>query len=388
MRDGDFTAWLRTGASVVAAAADPIPAAAVRRRGDRRRRRNAVLSGMLAFVLGAGGGGFAYASVDRPGSGGPIGASASGHAFAGPSAARPGIVAVTTAGAVEVLNPVTGIATAVLAPSQDAIGDEIAVSPSGQTVYFAVRHGCTDDIESVPVAGGTPVVVAHGLLPAISPDGTKLAFVREPFGAGGAPRYGCSGASANAGGQVTVVVRNLASGAQTTYPAPPAASTSPTPVSHLSWAADGKQLLVSVGAGQDDEGWGLAVIDTATAGYYLPADWTPQTPGVPVASSAAAGSYYREGVYLPDGNLFVSQVCCSGVPVQITSSLLLEVTPSGSLVHQVAIGFTNRDHSSLAVDPSGRWLLYLSGQDLFISAAGAPPAELTSGLIAAAWLPS
>jgi hypothetical protein len=55
------------------------------------------------------------------------------------------------------------------------------------------------------------------------------------------------------------------------------------------------------------------------------------------------------------------------------------------LVHQVAIGFANLDHTSLDVSSDGQWLLYLAGNDLYVSAGGATPKELTGGLIAAAW---
>jgi hypothetical protein len=54
----------------------------------------------------------------------------------------------------------------------------------------------------------------------------------------------------------------------------------------------------------------------------------------------------------------------------------------------VAIGFTDRDHRSLDSDATGRWLLYLSGQDLYVSEDGRTPTRLASGLAAAAWIGS
>ena len=81
----------------------------------------------------------------------------------------------------------------------------------------------------------------------------------------------------------------------------------------------------------------------------------------------------------------MNQVCCTGVPARVTSSLLLETGPSGQMIRQVAIGFKDRDHTSLGADPSGHWLLYLSGPDLFLSLDGAAPFKLTTGLTAAAW---
>jgi hypothetical protein len=107
---------------------------------------------------------------------------------------------------------------------------------------------------------------------------------------------------------------------------------------------------------------------------------------VPVTGSPdAQRSYLREGVFLPDGNLFISRACCGGVPIHNTSRLLWEVSPAGALVHQVAIGFPDLDHVSLAADSSGQWLLYLADHDLYVSHGGNRPSKLSSGLTAAAW---
>jgi hypothetical protein len=387
MREEEFSARLRSGAVGVGGSVNPPPAVAIRDRGNRRRRRQAVMSGVLAFVIGAGGGGGAYASFDRPATGTPsLGPSQYAPAAAQTAGSgRPRIVAVTTGGALELLDPVTGMASAILAPDEDAIGDEVAVSPGGSTVYFAVRHGCTDDIESIPVTGGTPEVITTGVLPSISPDGTELAFVREPVSSGPVSvSYGCASASP---GAYTVVIRNLATRAERTYSS---ADDLALPVSHLSWAPDGKSLLISAGPAQGTVGWVLATLNPARSSRYLPAgllaspaaDGTAEVPSARV--NGGAESYDREGVYLPDGDIFADRVCCTGTPAGSMSNLLLEIAPSGREVRQVAIGFANTDHSSL--DATRGWLLYLSANDLFISATGKPPYMLTSGLIAAAWL--
>lgn len=357
-----------------------------------------VTSGVLAFAVGAGGGGVAYASLGQPGqpsvpasghSAGP-GLPTAAPASVPPSGSPPSIVGVTTGGAIAVFDPVTGLARTTLVRKADAVGDAITVSPSGSTVYFAVKHGCADSIESVPVSGGTPAVVTSGVLPAVSPDGTKLAFVREPFGGGpSAVQYGCpsGGISAKPTTQYRVVVRDLATGQETVYPAPPdEIAGMPYAISHLSWAPSGKTLLVSVGPGQGNEGWGLSVLDTATSRYYVPPGWPANAAAaVPVTGLPdAARSYYREGVFLPGGGMFVNRMCCDSVPVRVTSSKLLEIDSAGRQVRQVALGFTDRDHTSLGA--YGGWLLYLSAHDLFIAGPG-PARKLTTGLIAAAWLP-
>jgi hypothetical protein len=75
---------------------------------------------------------------------------ASPSSAASPTAAgEPGIVAVTTGGALVTLDPSTGVVQQTLVPS-GVIGDEVSVAPSG-LVYFAVQNGCTSTIEDVPV---------------------------------------------------------------------------------------------------------------------------------------------------------------------------------------------------------------------------------------------
>jgi hypothetical protein len=289
----------------------------------------------------------------------------------------PGIVAVTTGGALVLLDPATGMVSRTLAPAKvDA--DEISVSSAG-VVYFAVRHGCSDEIESVPVTGGTASEIATGSLPAVSPDGTKVAYAVEP-----SERTGCYPSTGNPVPLYNLDIRSLSTGTVTGLPQVPAsqaASALPAPISHLSWAADGSQLAVSVSAFQDNEGWNLVLVDPGVAQDYLTG---PGTSYVPVTGQPdKQRSYLQEGVYMPDGNLFVSRACCGGVPVQNTSRLMWEVSRTGALVHQVAIGFASLAH--LAVSPDGNWLLYLAGHDLYVSHAGATPAKLTSGLTAAAW---
>jgi hypothetical protein len=156
----------------------------------------------------------------------------------------------------------------------------------------------------------------------------------------------------------------------------------PFPISHLSWAPDNQHIAVSIAAVQDNEGWGVYLVDPPSSQYYLA---SPDATPVRVTGSDAQASFLREGVYMPNGNLFVSRACCGGFPIHNTSRLMWEVNTSGALVHQVAIGYVNLDHTSLDVSSDGNWLLYLAGNDLYVSHGGATPSKLTTGLIAAAW---
>ena len=403
MRDDEFNSWLRSGASQLAGSVHPRSPEAVRRRGDRRRHRTMVVSGVLAFAVGAGGGGVAYASLNQAGKGGPPVAAgstsspATSHsalssgAAPAPSAAGgiPDVVAVSSAGSIELLSTSTGLATKVLVPKVDAVGDEVTVSPNGQIVYYAVKSGCSDHVYSVPVTGGTPTEVTTGALPAISPDGTELAFVREPYTAYPYVPIGCASklAGASPGKDFQVVVRNLTSGSEKVYPAAPATLDLPIPISHLSWSPSGGKLLVSLAPAQDNEPWTLHELNIAADNYYTAASFaaTQATAVIPVTGTPnAADSYYPEGVYQPDGNVFVVRECCAGVPVKSTSIKLQQVTPSGTLIRTVAQGFLNRVHSSL--DAASGKQLYLSGSTLFVSSNGSTAKQITGGLIAATWL--
>ncbi len=296
------------------------------------------------------------------------------------TARPPAMAGVTGRGALVLLSPATGAPVRTLIP-QGVIGDEISVSKDGRTIYFSTRHGCVDDVESVAASGGTPTLITTGSLPAISPDGSTLAFARQPT----LTRHCMKGSGGELSAQYSLVTRTLSSGVERVYPMLPAGQPGslPAPISHLSWAPDGTELAVSIAAIQDNEGWQIVLMDTATAQNYL--GGTGDTP-VPVTGPDRRRSYWREGVYLPGGNLFVSRACCAGEPVRNVSKLMWEITPAGVLKHRVAIGFPGLDHTSLAVNRTGKWLLYLAGTGLYVSEKGARPRRVGSGLVAAAWM--
>jgi hypothetical protein len=51
-----------------------------------------------------------------------------------------------------------------------------------------------------------------------------------------------------------------------------------------------------------------------------------------------------------------------------------------------ALGYANRNHTSLDAVPSGWWIPYLSGNELFVSGGGGTPVAMAQGLNAAAWI--
>jgi hypothetical protein len=296
------------------------------------------------------------------------------------TARPPAMAGVTTRGALVLLSSATGAPVRTLVPN-GVIGDEISVSSDGQTIFFSRRHGCVDDVETVAVSGGKPTLLTTGSVPALSPDGNTLAFARQPTLT---PRC-LKAAGSDLSAQYSLVTRTLSTGVERVYPMLPAGQSGglPAPISHLSWAANGTELAVSIAAIQDNEGWQIMLVDTAAAQDYLGGAGDTQ---VPVTGLDRRRSYWREGVYLPGGNLFVSRACCAGEPVRNVSKLMWEITPAGVLKHQVAIGFPGLQHTSLAVNRPGNWLLYVAGTGLYVSEKGARPRQLGSGLIAAAWL--
>jgi hypothetical protein len=317
-----------------------------------------------------------------PGSASTTTAASPGTTAASAGAAPHALMAVTTAGALVRLDPTTGHQLAILVPS-GVVGDEVAVSHDGSDVYFEMDKGCDHQIWQVGINGGDPSVVApEGSHPAISPSGNLLAYAQQPlsFSAGCAPTGPDNGA-----GQWKLVVDNLSTHTEKDLPLAPAvvANGLPFSISHLSWSSTGSKLAVSIAAPEDNEGWALNIVDPANDSYYF----GDAVPTVPVAGGVSPGrSYWREGVFQPDGDLFVVRQCCTGLPDAPTAVELDEVSAtSGATLHTVATGLTGVGHTSLSVDRTGTWLLYLSGDAIEVSHGGTTPTELASGFVAAAW---
>jgi len=338
------------------------------------RRGCAAFAAATAAAMVSACGGHASPATSSP----PSSAAAASSAATGQAAATPpAIVAVTSGGALVTLDPATGAVQQTLVPSGVA-GGEVSVSANG-LVYFAVQNGCTSKIEEVPVSGGAAAMIATGSLPAVSPDGAKLAYATQP-----SLTPGCVPNVSDFDSLYNLQIRTLSGGSTATLPMVPAGQGSGlgAPISFLSWSADNVHLAVSIASPEDNEGWALNLVDTGQAqDYFSGAGVTT----VPVTGPSAQQSYLRQGVYMPNGNLFVSRACCAGIPVQNTSKLMWEVDTSGALVHQVAVGFANLDHTSLDVSSDGNWLLYLAGTTLYLSQGGATPKQLTTGMIAAAF---
>lgn len=269
--------------------------------------------------------------------------------------------------------------------SGEVVGDEVSVSPNGSTVYFEVKSGCDDQIWSVGVNGSAPtLIVDQGSLPTVSTfAGTEeLAYAVQPLVYSAA--CGISGPY-NGDQDFSVAVMNLHTMGVTNYPLDPiyVPNGLPEAIRHLSWSPSGDTLAITLPGAEDNEGQQIELLNITTGKYYV----SPSNQMVPLPVGTPGAAYYGEAVYEPNGNLFVSDQCCAGIgPVTSSSYVKLqEVSTAGSLIHQVATGFVTHTHTSLDVDSSGNWLLYLSNTTIYVSESGAPPTALTSGYVAAAW---
>jgi len=352
-----------------------VGAGRVRRAARPRSLAAPVTLALAAAVLAACSfGGSAAPPADA---GGPT---AAGGASTG-AQAGPTLAAVSAAGALVLLDPANGQTSRTLVPS-GVVGDALAVSPDGKTVYYEVAAGCQHEIWRVSTSDGAKTrVAAAGSSPALSPNGERLAYATLYFEDDKGPS--CYPANNLTAGYQVIVV-DLATHQTHRYPmAPQVASTGlPAPVDHLSWSPDGAKLAVSISSVQDNEGWQLAIMNPATDTSYFKDDGSTEVPlpGVP------AGTYYAEGVYLPNGHLFVVRQCCDGWPPNTANVDMLEIDPAtGQQVRQIAVGLTDRYHTSLDASADGHWLLYLSGKDVEVSHDGAKPSILTTGFLAAAW---
>lgn len=115
--------------------------------------------------------------------------------------------------------------------SLSPIQNKIAVGREAFAVFVAEGEGGTGDLYAVSAGGGatTPITYTRvrELAPALAPDGTALAFLRE--GTPGDPTTR------------RVVVMNLLNGAERMPPA------TATPADAVAWSADGSELFVLAG---------------------------------------------------------------------------------------------------------------------------------------------
>ena len=150
-----------------------------------------------------------------------------------PSAVR--IAAVDADGRAVVLDGQTGDVRRVLVEGievDDPSSNAIAVSPDRETVYVVRPGGTGSDSQIVRVraSGGEPEVLTQGIAPAVSPDGTTLAYVRHVDT--GQPGQG----------EPTIRLRNLSTGQERVIDGGDLYG-----IWELAWTGDGTRIAFTAG---------------------------------------------------------------------------------------------------------------------------------------------
>lgn len=250
------------------------------------------------------------------------------------------IVAVTARRSIVVLAPSDGHLLATVddrfANDRDVADGGIHVhrAPDGTAWYSVQRAGCAGEIWRA-AEGGSPVHEGAGTHPAVSPDGSTLAYVDA-----------CNGH--------TLVLRTLASGAERRLGAD-GAWRQVTAVTAVTWSRDGRALAL---AARDAEGTSAVHVVNAKASSI-----GDRTRLGPPAKKAKAGTAWSHPAFRAiDRTVIVVASCCDqgdesvgsvgGNPA--TSSLIAVDQASGAERGDATFGF---EVSRLAADATGAHLL-------------------------------
>jgi hypothetical protein len=213
----------------------------------------------------------------------------------------------------------------------------ISVSEAEDAVYIgyeiltSTRYSAR--IERVSLEGGSPVFVADGVEPAVSPDGTELAYIQESSGRCQALAP-CPPVDVN----LPVIVRNLTTGSEHRLPA----SHSPG-VSGLSWSDDDVHLAISDGNGFWVEDTSATAAATSEVSIFPPANSNP--------------SYWSDAVYRgSSGSIGAVAFCPETVSCDQTTEVL-SIDPTTQQATLLAhLNFGTR---SLSFDSTGQTFAYI-----------------------------
>jgi hypothetical protein len=361
--------------------------------GRRRSRQKAalagalgatVLAGVLAVVMGGRGpaknievrspGG--VAAPDPPPGRSPL-PSDSTIVNAGSRTGRaPAEIVALSGTEVVLLDSATGRQVRVLAahpeadPATGVFLEGVSLSADRRSAYYAVAGECgMGTVYRVPVDGrGAPERVATGISPALSPDGSKLAFA-APGGSGPDGRSRCNN---------QIVVRELATGAERTWAFPEDADHrlalyQDGAITKIAWAPDSTRLAYTLSY----EGDSVSILDTAVhhdlsetqevvvpdgGGDSRQPAWQASSGRLAVVNSAF-DCCYDDNYTGPPRALLVDP------DLRLTENLL----PPG------------KKPSWLDFDVTGDHLLYVDGGTLYRRSRSGVPAAVGTGYVAADW---
>lgn len=241
------------------------------------------------------------------------------------------------------------------APAGARIVGSLAVTDDGATVYFATTGDteCDYDLVEANTDGGAQRVVGRGRLPAISPDGSRLAYVT---GSRGCPSE--------------LVVRDLGTGDEARWAS--GFGDAWREVHALSWL-DGERLVYEVNIEESSE---LRTFRTTS-----PADATLAKGRL--VGPRGEGSWGEPVYFTPLDALLVHEVCCH--PDFDTTIHVIAVDPDdGSTVDELFD--VPRAIDVLSVDAARRHaLLTLRNGDVYRWSGSDRPTKVTTGAVAADW---
>ncbi len=320
-----------------------------------------------------------------------------------------GFVALTTGGEIRRYDP-TGrdrglITDTGWTPEGNVVQPEIAVSPDG-TVYFSRHAGATEcgpgtastalwpsEIVAVPVEGGEPEVVTEvGWAPAVSPDGSQLAFISNPSG------QRCeSGVSqeVNEYRPTTVALLDLETGERSvpdiTYPNP--SGDSPftyEPEGPLAWAPDGDELATNASctAPGECEGAYTTVVPTAGGEARYLYQWGEGNGGPALAFADDTSVFVNSSELGSDGWIGLmggdasdpTAATALAVPEFISLPSATQPLSLSTLAGENAPGILATLGNSGDVATTTRAVVFADGPE-------SDPTELTDNIVSAAWIP-
>jgi hypothetical protein len=186
----------------------------------------------------------------------------------------------------------------------------LALSPDRRSVYVAVAMDeQLPRLYEVALGSGEKTLIGNAISPALSPDGTELAYLT----------VATEGPVENQ--EITaLVIRNLQSGSTRTIPFPPGVAIGTPPELIINWSPDGRSIVLF-------DGSKARIVDVASA---------QTVESQPALRGNAAG---LSPVYLDSQRLVVLPYCCQGpqplVTVKLSSGTYTPFATAGSPIENV-----------------------------------------------------
>jgi hypothetical protein len=295
-----------------------------------------------------------------------------------PEPVDPPIAALTTGGALVLLDPETGAVTSTVyegLTTSDPSKTSLTVSPDGLFAYasrvVSTEVGTAWEILRVSLASGSADLVAEGIMPAISPDGATLAY------AGRDPSFQVDPNFPEDDVGLALVLRDLATGAEryigTGHGGNPSAW-----LDQIAWSTDGTTLFVPMGM----EGSSLYALDESATDFE----------GALSLGDDDGTMSESEPIVLADGTLLVSCSPYDDLPDETYVAVIDPLTGSVAAHVEPLAGWGIFD---MAARPRGAGLAFLAddpavddgapGGNLYRWDDGGEPQLLGTGFLAVAW---